>query len=545
MAVSYNQTGLTDNSQDLLGTQQLQKPKAPTGSALTDPMAPGATIPLAGSAPSQPLAPSAPHPLGTSDPLAFQPQSSTPYKDPTSGQTFIGGTQTTDPATGKVTSPGVLGNQFVPGTNNGLIDLGGGNVAPTVNGQGAVMIGAPLETPGYQPPGTVTAQGKIVGMTYDANGNPTPVYDHSVSDPNVQTTQASAPTTQDMLNLFQATERGLVPPGASAPAGYAVKTTDLPGMLAGSTPSPSAANGTPVTPGAAPAPTGPANGVGTPSSGLGTTLPMAGLPGGVSQSVGAPTGTPGASGAAPGAAPTGAPPAMGAGVGLTPTTSDNALTNYTISPNNTVDRVGLAQKSLQSTIQNVLDPEFQANLRDANRYSFGAGRGVSGLARTRTGDITSDYNRQKANLTDTLLNNATTGSIEDLYRNIGIAQQQQAFQQGQQGTAFGQNMAVQDLADRERQQAFSEALQQMLTGSSGDPSQIALVLSQIFGGQAGQAGQAASNYAGSQQTLQSQQQLQQQMQDLLEQLYGNSAMNNILGQGVPGVQMTPGAGYIQ
>ena len=518
MAVSYNQTGLTDNSQDLLGTQQLQKPKAPTGSALTDPMAPGATIPLAGSAPSQPLAPSAPHPLGTSDPLAFQPQSSTPYKDPTSGQTFIGGTQTTDPATGAVTSPGVLGQQYVPGSNNGLIDLGGGQLAPADNsGKGALTVLDPILTQGYQAPGTVTAQGKIVGSTYDANGNPVPVYDHSVTDPNVQTTASAPLSGQEQMQHFLS-------------------------LLSSQ---PSAASGSPV-PSAPPAPTGPANGAGTPSSGLGTTLPMAGLPVGVSQSVGAPTGTPGASGApSSAAAPTGAPPAMGAGVGLTPTTSDNALTNYTISPNNTVDRVGLAQKSLQSTIQNVLDPEFQANLRDANRYSFGAGRGVSGLARTRTGDITSDYNRQKANLTDTLLNNATTGSIEDLYRNIGIAQQQQAFQQGQQGTAFGQNMAVQDLADRERQQAFSEALQQMLTGSSGDPSQIALVLSQIFGGQAGQAGQAASNYAGSQQTLQSQQQLQQQMQDLLEQLYGNSAMNTILGQGVPGVQMTPGAGYIQ
>lgn len=272
-----------------------------------------------------------------------------------------------------------------------------------------------------------------------------------------------------------------------------------------------------------------------PSSGLARIAPAGSpTPGGpnidpVTGSVSVTPGAPGAPGqpgtpSNSGSTPTPAAGSSGHGVSLTPTTIDNALTNYTISPDNTVDRVKLAQDALSSTIQNILDPQFQANERDANRFAFGAGRGVSGIARTSQGDIESDYNRQKTNLTDTLLNSAVNGSIDDLYRNIGIAQQQQGFQAGQQRTAF------------------DEALQQLMLGSQGDPSNIDLVLAQIFGSGAGAAGQAASSYVASQNQQQSQQLQQQQfdewLQAILQNGYNNTS-NAIIGQGIPPIHTTP------
>ena len=94
------------------------------------------------------------------------------------------------------------------------------------------------------------------------------------------------------------------------------------------------------------------------------------------------------------------------------------------------------------------------------------------MNRTRLGNVQSDFERTKSGLENNLLNAATTGSIEDMYRNIGIAQQQQGFQADQQKTAFGQNFSLQQLSDAERQQLFNEALQQFYAGNISDPAQF-------------------------------------------------------------------------
>lgn len=165
-------------------------------------------------------------------------------------------------------------------------------------------------------------------------------------------------------------------------------------------------------------------------------------------------------------------PAGGNGVGTTPTNPADSLIGQTIAPDNTVDRVQLAQDALNNTIENVLDPQYQADLRSANRLSFGQGRGVSGMNRTSLGNVQSDYERSKANLTGNLLNAATTGSIDDLYRNIGIAQQQQGFQRDLLNDAFSQGFQTQQLSDAERQELFNEALQQFYAGNISDPAQF-------------------------------------------------------------------------
>jgi hypothetical protein len=166
-----------------------------------------------------------------------------------------------------------------------------------------------------------------------------------------------------------------------------------------------------------------------------------------------------------------------AGVGLTPTDPGNPLTMQTITPNNNVDRVKLAQQSLQSTIDNVLNPRFAADQRATNELSFGAGRGVSGMNRTAQGNVESDYERTKANLANEVLNPAITGSIDDLYKNIGISQQQQGFQADQQRTAFQQAAQAQGLSDSETAQAFQQALQMFFAGQIDDPTQFLEYLS--------------------------------------------------------------------
>lgn len=200
----------------------------------------------------------------------------------------------------------------------------------------------------------------------------------------------------------------------------------------------------------------------------------------------------GASESAPAGSGVVSPVQNNGGVGLSAINPDNSLINQTIAPNSNVDRVKLNQQSLQSTIDNILHPALDAASRDVAARSFGAGRGVSGMNRTAQGNLASDYGRQIADLTNQSNTNAVGGSIEDMYRNLGIAQQQQGFQAGQQQNAFGQSLAEQQLQDQLTNSAFGRAATQEQLGFANDPSNIALILSQIFGNQSSQAGNAAA-----------------------------------------------------
>jgi len=143
---------------------------------------------------------------------------------------------------------------------------------------------------------------------------------------------------------------------------------------------------------------------------------------------------------------------------------------------------------------NAGEPAYQAALRTAEHHAFGAGRGVSGALRTSLGDAASAREGQRVGF----LSDALNGSIDDAYKNIGIAQQQQGFQKGQQDTAFGQDLATKQLQESLTNGAFGRALQQLTAGNANSPDQIALILSQIFGSQATGAGQAASGLFGQQ-----------------------------------------------
>lgn len=197
----------------------------------------------------------------------------------------------------------------------------------------------------------------------------------------------------------------------------------------------------------------------------------------------------------PGSSPGGSPASNGpggAGVALANINPDDALLSKVISPNNTVDRVKTFQDSLNSTIQNVLDPAFAKRQRDTNRYQFGAGRGVSGIARDSQGDLSTSYGQQIKDLTAQGLAGATTGSIDDMYKNIGIAQQQQNFQKGLSDTAFDQSVTGAQLDDSLTNSAFNRAATQTQLGEMNNPSQVAQWLSTNYGMQAGDAMKAAA-----------------------------------------------------
>ncbi len=145
------------------------------------------------------------------------------------------------------------------------------------------------------------------------------------------------------------------------------------------------------------------------------------------------------------------------------------------------------------------NPAYNANQIALNRTNFGAGRGVSGQARTSQGNLASDYLNQINQLANTGITNATTGSIQDMYNNLGIAQQQQGFQNQQQQEGFNNAITGATVNDALTNSAFGRALQQSTAGNANDPSQIALILSSIFGNQANAAGQGAAgafNQAG-------------------------------------------------
>ncbi len=165
------------------------------------------------------------------------------------------------------------------------------------------------------------------------------------------------------------------------------------------------------------------------------------------------------------------------------------LTSQLITPGAGADRLALANK-YQTNWQNQTNPQFQADLRDAMRRAAGGGAIGSGALNTSLGDITGQRDIQRNAAMSNFLTNAEGGSIEDAFRKTGIAQQQQGFQAGQQGTAFNQ------------------AMQQAMFGEGGDPTQLLLQLSQMYGNQAAGAGAGVNQLIAGNSGL-SQQQLQQ------------------------------------
>lgn len=206
-------------------------------------------------------------------------------------------------------------------------------------------------------------------------------------------------------------------------------------------------------------------------------------------------GSPGASSPLPLAAGAGASPYANISTNVPGSNTD--YTNKTITPGAGVDRLALAKSNFQN-FHDSTEPEFQAALRDASQQVAGGGQIGSGMARGRLGDIGLARARDLQSAETSNLNNATEGSIGDSYNNIGIAQQQQGFQAGQQQSAFNQATEQQQLEEMLRNGSFGRSATTLGLGEQGNPSDIAMQLSGMYGNQASGAGQSAGSLLGNQ-----------------------------------------------
>lgn len=174
----------------------------------------------------------------------------------------------------------------------------------------------------------------------------------------------------------------------------------------------------------------------------------------------------------PGVAPT-----PNAGVSYQPINPTNDLRSQTIGVGQTADRNKIAQDQI-NTWNTSSEPQFQADLRDATSKAAGAGQLGSGQLRTSLGNLTYNRDVQRNAATSGYLSAAQTGSINDAYQNVGIAQQQQQRQDNAQNTSF------------------SQGLQALTAGNAGNPAAEQLALSGTYGGQAAQGQAGLSSLIG-------------------------------------------------
>ena len=200
--------------------------------------------------------------------------------------------------------------------------------------------------------------------------------------------------------------------------------------------------------------------------------------------------------ALPSAGPSAQPTASGMGnVAQSAVTPENALTNSMLARAPGADRFQIAQDQYKAA-EEASAPQYEADLRQAMRKAAAGGALGSGMLQTSIGDIA--QNRDIANRSNrtNLLSEALKGTIGDQFQDVGIAQQQQGFQKSQQEQAFGNEVTKTSLQEALKSGDFNRALQMLTAGSTNNPSDTALALSQIFGGQASSAGASLAALLG-------------------------------------------------
>lgn len=189
----------------------------------------------------------------------------------------------------------------------------------------------------------------------------------------------------------------------------------------------------------------------------------------------APTALPQTPQALPSLAPKATPYAPGVSTYATNPQSD--LRGQTIVPGQMADRNQIAQNEV-NTWNTSTEPQYQADLRSATSQAAGAGQLGSGQLRTSLGNLAYNRDVNRNAQESNFLDQAQTGSIQDAYNNVGIAQQQQQFQAGLQG------------------QTFNQGLQALQAGTAGNPADTQLALSGIYSGNANAGQNATSTLIG-------------------------------------------------
>ena len=184
---------------------------------------------------------------------------------------------------------------------------------------------------------------------------------------------------------------------------------------------------------------------------------------------------------------------------MTPTTPQNTLTNQTLSVGALNDPFQIAKQQFDA-FQSSTNPEYQAELRDALRTAAAGGALGSGQLQSRLGDVSNYRSGQLDAQKQNLLANALGVQNDNAYKNVGVAQQQQGFQNNQQQQAIGNEVQRLTLQEMLTNGGFNRSLDQLNAGNAGNPSTIQTLLASIYGNQADNATNAAGNLAKGQGT---------------------------------------------
>lgn len=364
-----------------------------------------------------------------------------------------------------------------------------------------------LTVPGFgsvgqvdQATGSITVNGQVIGNALDPNFDP-------------------AAISAKALVLFNQANGGLLDQGQQASIGSGPLNVDLPQIANAPSVASGSGDATPyqmgisntegapssVGNGVTPAPLPPIAPVGGTDVARGPSAPSvlqagsAPAPGYTPPPIADGAGTFGGVPPVPSVAPVGTPVApapttaangvLGSSVATTPTDPNNPLTASTISRAPGTDRFKTALDQWNQWNAST-NPAYEASLRDANRMAAAGGAIGSGQLQTSIGDLAANRALAQDTQRNTYLDKALEDSIGDAFKDVGIAQQQQGFQKGQEDTAFTEGVTLTQLDDTLTNSAFGRSLQQLLVGSQGNPSDIQLALSQIFGSQASAASDA-------------------------------------------------------
>ena len=178
------------------------------------------------------------------------------------------------------------------------------------------------------------------------------------------------------------------------------------------------------------------------------------------------------------------------------------------------DRFNLAQDRFK-TFSEQTDPAFQASLRSATQKAAANGGIGSGMLSTDYGNLELARERELRGERDTLFNTALEGTIGDTRANLGLlsglegqeygegAQDrnelrgERGYQTGLEDQAYQRGVQGLTLEDALTNSAFGRGERQYQTGMGGNPAQMQMLLSQLYGQQGEQAGTALSNLIGS------------------------------------------------
>lgn len=356
-------------------------------------------------------------------------------------------------------------------------------------------------------PAPAPAQYLQNGLTTDANGNPVAGGYNALADLISQTLSGGGVSpgvvTPVMMQLLQQNPQL----ATSLPSDYSQQygaTLQALGYPVGSL-----------------SPAGSGTDTGTPSSGVGSNLPP-GVSSSVSQTGGTSNTTGGTSGGTTGnttggagtVGPSGAGTVSGLAPNMTTVNPSSDLRSQQITPGASLDRFALANQQYD-TYASSTDPQYQAALRDAARAAAATGQLGSGMLRTSYGDLANTRAQSLQNERDTLFQNALQGSVQDAQTQFSDLLAEQGYQTAAQNQAFNQGVTGASLQDQLTNSAFQRALEQATYGSSGNPADMYLTLSQLTGQQSGAAGSALSNLLGSMANASASAGSQQQMNAIL------------------------------